>query len=107
MWISLKKTQRHPTPRRLEATANRQGVTLQLFSEGQPREIECDPEQIKQLLLNLILNAMQAIDGEGTVVVRTLFTDDSVCVDRPLGGHCWPRFYFPAGISNSSIKIYI
>jgi two-component system, NtrC family, sensor histidine kinase HydH len=62
-------------------TATRQGVTLQLLSEGQPREIECDPEQIKQLLLNLILNAIQATDGEGTVVVRTSFTEDSVCVD--------------------------
>jgi two-component system, NtrC family, sensor histidine kinase HydH len=62
-------------------TATRQGVTLQLFSEGQPREIECDPEQIKQLLLNLILNAIQATDGAGTVAVRTSFTEDSVCVD--------------------------
>ncbi len=62
-------------------TATRQGVTLQLFSEGQPREIECDPEQIKQLLLNLILNAIQATEGEGTVIVRTLFTEESVCVD--------------------------
>jgi two-component system sensor histidine kinase HydH len=62
-------------------TATRQGVKLQLISEGQPREIECDPEQIKQLLLNLILNAIQATDGAGTVVIRTLFTEDSVCVD--------------------------
>jgi signal transduction histidine kinase len=61
--------------------ASRQGVVLQLFAEGQPREIECDPEQIKQLLLNLILNAIQATDGEGTVAVHTLFTEDSVCVD--------------------------
>jgi two-component system sensor histidine kinase HydH len=62
-------------------TASRQGVNLQLFSEGEPREIECDPEQIKQLLLNLILNAIQATDGEATVAVRTSFTEDSVCVD--------------------------
>jgi signal transduction histidine kinase len=62
-------------------TATRQGVTLHLFSEGLPREIECDPEQIKQLLLNLILNAIQATEGEGTVEVRTLFAEDSVCVD--------------------------
>src|ERR1700761_9403039 len=62
-------------------TATRQGVTLDLFSEGEPREIECDPEQIKQLLLNLILNAIQATEGAGTVVIRTSFTEDSVCVD--------------------------
>jgi two-component system sensor histidine kinase HydH len=62
-------------------TATRQGVTFQLFSEGQPRDIDCDPERIKQLLLNLILNAIQATEGEGTIVVRTAFTEDSVCVD--------------------------
>lgn len=62
-------------------TASRQGVMLQLQTEGQPREIECDPEQIKQLLLNLILNAIQATDGEATVVVRTLFTEEALCVD--------------------------
>ena len=45
--------------------ASRQNVSLQVQSEGQPREIECDPEQIKQLLLNLILNAIQATEGEG------------------------------------------
>ncbi len=62
-------------------TASRQGVSLQLQSEGEPREIECDPEQIKQLLLNLILNAIQATEGEGTVLVRTAFTEDTLCVD--------------------------
>ncbi len=61
--------------------ASRQGVALQVQSEGRPREIECDPEQIKQLLLNLILNAIQATDGEGTVTIRTLFTEDRLCVD--------------------------
>jgi signal transduction histidine kinase len=62
-------------------TASRQGVLLQVQSEGRPREIECDPEQIKQLLLNLILNAIQVTEGQGTVAVRTLFTEDSVCID--------------------------
>jgi signal transduction histidine kinase len=62
-------------------TASRQGVSLQLRSEGNPREVECDPEQIKQLLLNLILNGIQATEGEGTVLIRTLFTEESLCID--------------------------
>src|ERR1700761_4393225 len=62
-------------------TATRHGVLLQMQSEGQPREVACDVEQIKQLLLNLILNAIQATEGKGTVMVRTLFTADSLCVD--------------------------
>jgi signal transduction histidine kinase len=61
--------------------ASRQNVSLQVQPEGQPREIECDPEQIKQLLLNLILNAIQATEGEGVVTIRTLFTEDRLLVD--------------------------
>ncbi len=62
-------------------TASRQGVAIQVQTEGSPLEIECDPEQIKQLLLNLILNAIQATDGEGTVTIRTLFVQDRLLVD--------------------------
>jgi signal transduction histidine kinase len=62
-------------------TATRHGVLLQVQSEGRPREVACDVEQIKQLLLNLILNAIQATEGKGTVMVRTLFAEDSLCVD--------------------------
>ena len=73
-------------------TASRQSVSLQVRSEGRPREIECDPEQIKQLLLNLILNAIQATEGEGTVTIRTLFTEDRLCVDVcDQGGGIAPR----------------
>lgn len=62
-------------------TASRHGVLLDVQSEGRPREVACDAEQIKQLLLNLILNAIQASDGDGAVLVRTLFTADSLCVE--------------------------
>ena len=62
-------------------TASRQGVALEVQSEGTPLEIECDPEQIKQVLLNLILNAIQATEGEGTVLIRTVFSQDRLCVD--------------------------
>ena len=62
-------------------TASRQGISIEVQSEGTPLEIECDPEQIKQVLLNLILNAIQATDGQGTVIVRTLFLEDRLCVD--------------------------
>jgi two-component system, NtrC family, sensor histidine kinase HydH len=62
-------------------TASRQGVSIQVQAEGTPLEIECDPEQIKQVLLNLILNAIQATEGEGAVIVRALFLQDRLCVD--------------------------
>jgi signal transduction histidine kinase len=32
-------------------------------------QLQCDPEQLKQVLLNLIINAIQATDGSGNVIV--------------------------------------
>jgi len=61
--------------------ARRQGVSLQVETEGQEREVECDPEQIKQLLLNLILNAIQATEGEGQVKVRSFFAGENLCIE--------------------------
>ena len=61
--------------------AYRQGVSLQVEIAVQGREVECDPEQIKQLLLNLILNAIQATEGEGQVEVRSFFTDETLCIE--------------------------
>jgi two-component system sensor histidine kinase HydH len=61
--------------------ARRQGVSLQVQTEGQGGEVECDPEQIKQLLLNLILNAIQATEGEGQVEVRSFFTRENLCIE--------------------------
>ena len=46
------------------------GVSLRLEPCGPTREVHCDPEQIKQVLLNLILNALQASDAGGKVSVR-------------------------------------
>lgn len=37
-------------------------------------EIGCDPELIKQVLLNLVLNAMQAIELSGTITVKAFAT---------------------------------
>jgi two-component system sensor histidine kinase HydH len=44
-------------------------------------EIACDPEQINQLLLNLLLNAVQSMEGAGTVHVRLQEHGDSVSIE--------------------------
>ncbi|HEX4403367.1 MAG TPA: histidine kinase dimerization/phospho-acceptor domain-containing protein, partial [Polyangia bacterium] len=54
-------------------SAAQQHVALEVRPEERDREIECDPEQIKQLLLNLILNAVQAAGDSGHVIIRSFF----------------------------------
>ncbi len=50
--------------------AARQNVRLVQQTPASMREIECDGEQIKQVLLNLILNGVQASEPGGTVVIE-------------------------------------
>ena len=38
---------------------------------GELPEVECYPQMLNQVFLNLLVNAGQAIEGEGTIVVRT------------------------------------
>jgi two-component system, NtrC family, sensor kinase len=42
------------------------------------RLIDCYPGQLHQILLNVILNATQAIEGEGTIRIKTWEAGDSV-----------------------------
>jgi two-component system sensor histidine kinase HydH len=51
-------------------------VTLREEMSSRLREIEVDAEQIKQVLLNLILNAVQATEGAGMVVIRSADSQD-------------------------------
>ena len=38
---------------------------------GELPEIECYPNQLNQVLMNLLTNALQAIEGPGTITIRT------------------------------------
>jgi signal transduction histidine kinase len=61
-------------------SASEQQVTLEIQTEAHGRDLDCDPEQIKQLLLNLILNAVQATGPGGIVSIRTFFTADTLSI---------------------------
>jgi two-component system, NtrC family, sensor histidine kinase HydH len=61
--------------------AAQQHVALEVHAETPDREIECDPEQIKQLLLNLILNAVQATGDGGHVIIRSFFTGNTIAME--------------------------
>lgn len=61
--------------------ATQQHVALDIETDGHNREIECDPEQIKQLLLNLILNAVQATGHGGCVAIRSFFAGNTLTME--------------------------
>jgi signal transduction histidine kinase len=69
--------------RSVTALAQHNTKNLRVVVESQPesREVQCDPEQIKQLLLNLILNAVQATREDGAVTIRSFFEHDAYCVE--------------------------
>jgi two-component system, NtrC family, sensor histidine kinase HydH len=61
--------------------AGQHRISLRDQEAGSLPDIECDPEQIKQLLLNLVLNAIQATQENGVVSISTFATDDSLFVE--------------------------
>jgi two-component system nitrogen regulation sensor histidine kinase NtrY len=49
----------------------RVGITINTSLDPSIKLLKIDPEQIKRVLVNLFENAMDAMDGEGSVTVRT------------------------------------
>lgn len=43
--------------------------------------VECDAEQMKQVLLNVVLNAIQATQGGGRIVVKAFAKNAELCVE--------------------------
>jgi PAS domain S-box-containing protein len=54
----------------IESRASQQQVELTTELSDHPVTVSADPDQIQQLLLNLILNALDAMPGGGTVSVQ-------------------------------------
>ncbi|UCD64434.1 MAG: hypothetical protein JSW34_03100 [Candidatus Zixiibacteriota bacterium] len=48
---------------------------------GELPEVSCFPSQVNQVVMNLVLNSMEAIDSEGTVTITTRRDGDGVVVD--------------------------
>jgi len=55
-------------------------ITIELKKDPSLPEIEHDSDQIHQVLLNLLLNAIQAIEGAGTINVELSRHDDSAAI---------------------------
>jgi signal transduction histidine kinase len=61
-----------------EARCTREGIELiRLLSSDLP-EITADPGQLNQLLVNLVVNALQSMPGTGKITVKTRFSDHNV-----------------------------
>ncbi len=53
-------------------------VTLRRTFDQTMPNVRCDPEQMKQVLLNLVLNAIQAMPDGGEVLISAEVTDDTL-----------------------------
>lgn len=48
---------------------------------GDIPDIECYPKQLNQVFLNILLNAFQAIESDGLVIVRTFMADEHIVIN--------------------------
>ena len=61
-------------------SAEQKGITLRKEVPASVPPIECDPEQMKQVILNLAINAVQAMTGPGEVLISARPSDSSVMI---------------------------
>lgn len=54
----------------VEAQARKQGVQIEVESEEALPRVYCDPGELRQLLLNLVMNAIQAMKGGGMLKIK-------------------------------------
>jgi signal transduction histidine kinase len=51
------------------------------FDFRAPAEVTCDPQEMGQVILNLVVNAAQAIAGQGTITIATALTDAGYAIE--------------------------
>lgn len=74
---------------KLSGCAYRRRIKVDL-DLGDIPEIECYPGLLNQVFLNLVVNASQAIEGDGTITIRTRGEGDRVHVSISDTGHGIP-----------------
>jgi signal transduction histidine kinase len=63
------------------------GVQVQRDLDGTMPEVALDPRRVRQVVLNLVLNAAEAMPGGGTLTVRTRAADAAVTAEFRDTGH--------------------
>ncbi len=61
-------------------SAQQKGITLRKEVPSLVEPLECDPEQMKQVILNLAINAVQAMTGPGEVLLSAHQLDSSMMI---------------------------
>ncbi|MBT8243023.1 MAG: GHKL domain-containing protein, partial [Nitrosopumilus sp.] len=54
---------------------------IKILVSSENSEIECDFEAIKVVLINLIVNSMQAIENEGEIKISSKIKDERVIIE--------------------------
>ncbi|MCG8589665.1 MAG: ATP-binding protein [Proteobacteria bacterium] len=70
--VSLEKLVDHAL-QLADAELAKRGITVEREADGATPELTADPDLLAQLIFGLILNAAQALEGEGRIVLRTRF----------------------------------
>ena len=66
-------------------SANASGIEFRRIIAGEPLEVECDSEQLKQVLLNLVINAIESA-GQGVVELHArMHTGQAMIIVRDHG----------------------
>jgi len=65
----------------VQHAGNNRGLELRKDTPPGLPMLECDPEQLKQVLLNLVMNAIQAMPQGGTIVLAARQNGDTVSID--------------------------
>jgi signal transduction histidine kinase len=72
-------------------TAELNSSTLSYEPSARAVEIDCDPEQLKQVLLNLVINAIEASPAESEIRLRTLIQKDTTAIEIEDDGNGIPE----------------
>jgi signal transduction histidine kinase len=84
--VDIKRTM-HVVADLLSAQASKRGVTLRADVPPDIPELRGDPDQVQQILVNIVLNAIDACDEGGRVEMRASRRGDAVIIEVLDNGH--------------------